>query len=186
MVAKAVVTRSADARGMRSDVPYDACVPAARTPVIDAGLADFLQGQVSALLATTDATAVPDATRVNGLVALDGHRLRVLIADDATTARANATPGARVAVLVTNMISYRSIQLKGSVLLASPARTPGDLALVHHHVSTFVETSPAVGIDPALADRFFAVEVVPLVVEVDALFDQTPGPGAGRRMEVGR
>jgi hypothetical protein len=170
---------------MRSPVPYDARVPAGRAPVIDADLAAHLQGPVSALLATTDAMAVPDATRINGLVALDGHRLRVLIAADATTARANATPGARVAVLVTNMLSFRSIQMKGSVLIASPARTPGDLALVHHHVTTFIETSPAVGIDPALSRDFFAVEVVPLVVEVDALFDQSPGPGAGRRMEVG-
>jgi hypothetical protein len=169
---------------MRSDVPYDARVPAGRAPVIDAELAAHLQGPVSALLATTDATAVPDATRISGLVALDGHRLRVLIASDATTARANATPGARVATLVTNIVTYRSIQLKGSVLIASPARTPGDLALVDHHVRSFVEASPIVGIDPAVADRFFAIEVVPLVLEIDTLFDQTPGPGAGRRIEV--
>lgn len=169
---------------MRSAVPYDARVPVGRAPVIDADLAAHLQGPVSALLATTDATAVPDATRISGLVALDGHRLRVLIAADATTARANAVPGARVAALVTNIVTYRSIQMKGTVLIASPARTPGDLALVHHHVSSFVEASPDVGIDPAIADRFFAIEVVPLVLEVDTLFDQTPGPGAGRRIEV--
>ena len=160
-------------------------VPARERPLIDEELVRHLQGPVSAFLGTTDATSVPDATRVNGLAALDGRRLRVLIAADATAARANATPGSRVAVLVTDITTYRSVQLKGTVQIASPARTPGDVAVVHHHVSTFTGASDSVGMDSRLAPNLFALDVVPLVVEVDELYDQTPGPGAGRRVGAG-
>ena len=156
-----------------------------RGPIDDA-LAAFVQKGVSAMLGTTDDTSFPDVTRINGVAALDDRRLRILVATDATTARANAVPGARVAVLVTELVTYRSIQFKGAVLVVEHHRTPGDLALHDHHVASFVEAAPQVGIDPAKAAQFFATEVVPLVVEVEELYDQTPGPGAGRRIEVTR
>ncbi len=136
------------------------------------------------LLATADGTAFPDATRFSGLTALDDRRVRALISSEAATARANAEPGARVSVLVTDITTYRSVMLRGTVLLASPSRTPGDLALVDQHVRAFVGAAEQVGMDPAKADRLFAVEVVPLVIEVDALVDKTPGPNAGKVVEV--
>ena len=157
----------------------------ARGP-IDDELAAFVQRGVSAMLATVDDTSFPDATRVNGVAALDDRRLRILVAADATAARANAVDGARVAVLVTELVSYRSIQFKGVVLDAAPARTPGDLGLADHHLASFVAAAPHVGIEPAKAAQFFATELVPIVVGVESLFDQTPGPGAGRRIEPRR
>jgi hypothetical protein len=145
-----------------------------------------MQGSVSALLGSADGTSFPDAARLTGVVALDDRRIRALISTDAVTARANAVPGARVAVLVTDIVTYRSIQLKGAVVSAGDVRSPGDVALADHHVKAFVAAAPVIGIDPAKADHGFAVEVVPLVIEVDELFDQTPGPGAGRRIEARR
>lgn len=154
--------------------------------LIDDELARFVRGPVAAFLATADAMAVPDATRVAGVAVLDGHRMRLLISAAARTARANAVAGARLGVLITDITTYRSVQWKGRVLSATDARTPGDLALLHHHVETFRASSHLVGVQPEKADRIFFTDVVPLVVEVDAVFDQTPGPGAGRRLEVGR
>lgn len=153
---------------------------------IDDDLAAFVQKGVSAMLGTTDDTSFPDVTRVNGVAALDDRRLRILIATDAATARANAVPGARVAVLVTELVTYRSIQFKGAVLVVEAQRTAGDLALQDHHIASFVDAAPEVGIDPAKVPQFFVTDVVPLVVEVEELYDQTPGPGAGRRIGAGR
>lgn len=137
-------------------------------------------------MATVDHMAVPDATRVAGIGVLDGHRMRLLISGAARTARANAVTGARVSVLVTEITTYRSVQWKGRVLVATEARTPGDLALLHHHVETVRASSHLVGIPQDKIDRVFFTDIVPLVVELDAVYDQTPGPGAGRRLEVGR
>lgn len=154
--------------------------------LIDDDLARFVRGPVAAFLATVDPMAVPDATRVAGVAVFDGHRMRLLISTAARTARANAVAGARVSVLITDITTYRSVQWKGRVLSATEARTPGDLALLHHHVETFRASSALVGVPQDKADRIFFADIVPLVVEVDAVYDQTPGPGAGRRMEVGR
>ena len=153
--------------------------------LISAELAQFMRGPVSAMLGTSDAMAVPDATRVAGVAAIDARRLRVLISPDARTARANAVVGARVAVLVTNILTYRSVQWKGRVVSVGEGRTPGDLALLHRHIDTFSEASPSVGIPAELVPGLFPLDVVPLVVEADAQYDQTPGPGAGRRIGTG-
>ncbi len=153
--------------------------------LIDEELGRFLHGSVSALLGTADLLGVPDCTRIAGVAAVDERQLRVLVADHARTALANARPGARAAVLVTDIVSYRSVQWKGSIVAAGERRTPGDLALLHRHVEAFRAGSARVGIAPELVGRLFPVEVVPLVIEVDAIYDQTPGPGAGRRLDVG-
>jgi hypothetical protein len=153
--------------------------------LIDEELAGFIRGPVSAMLGTADAMAVPDATRLAGVAKLDGRRFRVLISTDARTARANAFIGARVAVLVTDITTYRSVQWKGRVVSAGEERTPGDLALFHRHVEAFGEASPRVGIPQPMIAGLFPRRVVPLEVEVDALYDQTPGPAAGRRIRTG-
>ena len=158
---------------------------AAGEKLIDEELARFIRGPVSAMLGTADAMAVPDATRLAGVAELDGRRLRVLISTDARTARANAVVGARVAVLVTDITSYRSVQWKGRVVSAGQERTPGDVALFHRHVEAFGEASPRVGIPQQMIAGLFPRQVVPLVVEVDAVYDQTPGPDAGRRIGEG-
>ncbi|MDP9075547.1 MAG: pyridoxamine 5'-phosphate oxidase family protein [Actinomycetota bacterium] len=148
----------------------------------DEELARFIQGPVSAMLGTADATAVPDATRVAGVAPLEGRRLRILISADARAARANAVVGARVAVLVTDITSYRSVQWKGWVVSSGEERTPGDIALFHRHVDAFSQAGPDVGIPREMIPGLFPREVVPLIVEVDAVYNQTPGPGAGGRI----
>jgi len=158
---------------------------AAVSALIDEELIRFLRGPVSVMLGTADAQAVPDGTRVAGVVALDGRRLRVLISPEARTARTNAVVGSRAAVLVTDITTYRSVQWKGRVVSAGERRTPGDLALLHRSVEAFCQGSPRVGVRGDQAVRLFPLDVVPLVIEVDALYDQTPGPGAGRRIGVG-
>jgi hypothetical protein len=159
---------------------------AATRNLIDEALQEFFQGPVSAILGSVDAMNVPDATRVMGLAATSPRRLRILVSTGARTAHTNAQPGARVAVLVTDITTYRSIQLKGTVVTGARERTAGDMVLVRHHIDTFCEASPQVGLDPATAVRFFTVDVVAIVLDVDDLYDQTPGPGAGRRIMVSR
>lgn len=159
---------------------------AAPPDLIDHDLIAFFHGPVSAILGSVDSMNVPDATRVVGLAAVSGRRLRILISDQARAAHLNTQPGARVAVLVTDITDYRSIQMKGTVVTGAHERTAGDMALVHHHIDTFCEASPQVGLTPVTAAQFFTVDVVAVVLDVDDLYDQTPGPGAGRRIVARR
>ena len=72
------------------------------------------------------------------------QRLRILVSNDARTAQTNAQPGAR-AVLVTDITNYRSIQLKGVVVLGArpDGRRHGAGA---PSIDTFCEAGPKVGL----------------------------------------
>lgn len=152
--------------------------------LIDDEMRRFFLGPLSLVLATVDQMQVPDATRVAGVAPLGGRRARLLISVDARTAQANAVPGARIALLATDITDYLSLQLRGRVVTGFETRTPGDIALMRRHVDAFVGACPKVGIDPMRAPDLFPVDVVALIAEFDELYDQTPGPGAGRRVEV--
>ncbi len=71
---------------------------------------------------SADQLNTPDAARSSGAAVLDDRRLRVLIAAEPHRP-ANAVPGARVSVLVTDITTYESIQWKGTVPPA-PRRAP--------------------------------------------------------------
>ena len=150
--------------------------------LIDDELVQFLRGPVSGFLGTADAMGTPDATRVLGVAAIDGCRLRVLVSERAETAWRNAQPDAHVAVLMTDITSYRSLQWKGRVESVGQSRSPGDLVLMDQHRTTFEASSALVGIDPSFAWRLFPSDGRPIVIRVEQSFDQTPGPRAGRQL----
>ncbi|MCU1502767.1 MAG: hypothetical protein JWM12_2121 [Ilumatobacteraceae bacterium] len=154
--------------------------------LIDDELARFVRGPVASFLATADALGTPDAARVYGVVAIGGDRLRVLISSDAETALRNAVPGASMAVLVTDITNYRSVQWKGSIVEANVPQTPGDLALIDEYLQRFAAASPLVGIPSDVCWRMFPLATVAVVVQAEEMFDQTPGPAAGRRVEASR
>ncbi len=87
-------------------------------------------------------------------------------------------------MLVTDITNYRSIQWRGRAVDVGERATPGDLALADHAMGVFADACPLVGLDPALTWRLWPVELRPVVVEVDEVFDQTPGPEAGRALAV--
>ena len=139
-------------------------MPAGGRALIDDDVRSFLRGPVSAILGTADDLLVPDLSRIGGLVPLDDASMRVLIAADAVEARANAAEAGRaVSVLVTDIVSYRSLQWKGT-LVSWHDRTPGDLTVLHDHVERFAAAAPSVGIDPVVVRRIFPTDVVALVV----------------------
>lgn len=149
--------------------------------LIDDELRTFLLGPVSILLATADRLHTPDATRVAGIAPISDSSVRILVSTEATAARSNTTVGARCALLATDITTYRSVQWKGTVAVASHERTAGDLALMHRHVSAFEAGSLQVRMPACITAKLFAFDVVALELELQSRFDQTPGPGAGRR-----
>lgn len=141
--------------------------------------ASFVRGPVSAFLGTVDAMGTPDVARVIGVVGIDSRRMRILVSGRAATALRNASVGARVAVLITDITTYRSMQWKGRVESATEPPSPGDTVLTDQHIHAFTGACSLVGIDPDEAWRMFPLDGVPLVIVVDESYDQTPGPGAG-------
>lgn len=150
--------------------------------MLDDGTRALLKQPVSIIFASVDELNTPDATRASGAAVLDDHRLRVLIAADATAARANSGEGSTVSVLVTNVHTYQSVQWKGRVLHGPSPRTAGDIALTHDYATRFRDGLLANGMSADQVLRLCSLDTVAVEVDVHEQYDQTPGVGAGRRV----
>jgi hypothetical protein len=87
----------------------------------------------------------------------------------------------RVAVVLADPISYRSLQLKGRVIeIGDPS--PLDIAWVARTRETFMAAVAIIGEAPAVSRNSWTEEVTRISFAVGELFDQTPGRNAGQRI----
>jgi hypothetical protein len=145
--------------------------------VIDPALAAFAEGDSAQTIGTADGSRAPTIGRAWGLRVRDGHLVRALVGADAATA-ANLEPGGRIAVLLVDIATYRSVQLKGSIVSVE-APTPSDRDVHDRYVDEFEAALRAADRHTRL-DAVLPVELLAVTIDADAVFDQTPGPGAGR------
>ena len=89
-----------------------------------------------------------------------------------------------MAVTGADVRTYRTLQIKGLISAAVPP-TPDDLDLAKQHIDGFV--SEVVDVDQfpqELVERFPAVHFDIYVIDVEEVFDQSPGPNAGEAVGV--
>lgn len=136
-----------------------------------------------AVVGTCDARNVPSVARAWGL-SLENGRLELCIPAAAhAQALANLAATRQAAVTMTVPSTYRSVQVKGRVIeLATPS--DGDLRRVERHRSAFLAEAALVGLPNEHATRVFAADgdLVKVAIDIDDVFDQTPGPTAGMRL----
>jgi hypothetical protein len=148
-------------------------------------LVDFLTSGVSVLVGTRDAQLRPEATRAYApVVSLDRRRLDVIVPrgpGDRTLA--NIEDNGQVAVSFTRALDHISVQVKGTCVGTRPT-TEADRVPVERYRAAFVEGLYLVGMRRSLTSRLRALPGVVITVEVSSVFNQTPGPGAGRPVEA--
>jgi hypothetical protein len=141
------------------------------------------------IVGSGDASGVPEVSRAWGLLLLaDVDEMVVCLPSiSGRHLLANLESTGRVAVNVTGPQTYRSFQMKGRVLSIGMASRE-DLDRVAAHQHAFVESVAAVGMPRDLVPRLYddsdpnQQNLTAVRIAVDALFDQTPGPGAGARV----
>jgi hypothetical protein len=145
--------------------------------VIDPALAGFVEGDAAQTIGTADGDCVPTIGRAWGLRVRDGHLVRALVSVDAATTP-NLRPGARIAMLLIDIATYRSVQLKGSITnIESPSAADRDVHAVY--LAEFEAALRAADRNIPL-DSVASLDLLAVTIDVDAVYDQTPGPGAGR------
>jgi hypothetical protein len=96
--------------------------------------------------------------------------------------RANLERNGAVAVGFSPPTIARAVQLKGVATVVGEPEA-ADLERVERHVRAFVAEAERIGAPAELAQRMFVgTGLVAVQFSIGEVFDQTPGPTAGRRL----
>lgn len=150
-------------------------------------LVAHFEGGVSVLVGTRDAQLRPTALRGAGArVSADRTQLHLFI-PVATGARtiANARDNGRIAVTFSRPSDYRSIQVKGRVvdIHDTPAE---ERAWIERYRRDFGDDLAFVGIARGISARLSVWPSATITMTIESMFDQAPGPNAGKPYEAPR
>lgn len=144
----------------------------------------FIQGGVAAVVATRSERLVPAISRGWGLdVAAETSVLDLCVtAPVGSPTRANLERHAAIAIAVSPPTIATALQVKGTITrVAAPDAEA--LERAERHLAAFTAEAIRVGVPVDHPRRLFmSSELVSVTVSVEQAFDQTPGPGAGRRL----
>jgi len=149
----------------------------------------FLQAGVSITAGSRDARHVPSMARVLACrVADDGATVHVwLVRSQSEQLLLDCHASGQVAAVFSQPTTHRTLQLKGRFIDAAEAE-PSALELIDEHRRLFAEELAQIGFGYGFAGAMVDTLGQPLVVirfSARELYDQTPGPDAGRRLAGG-
>ena len=153
-------------------------------PVLDPAVVDFIHGGVAVGVATRDDDLRPEFARGWGPeVSADGRSVTLCVsAPEGSRMRANLERNGAVAVGFSPPTIARAVQVKGVATRVGEPEA-ADLERVERHVRSFVAEAARIGAPAELSQRMFVRNgLVAVQFSIDEVFDQTPGPTAGRRL----
>jgi len=151
--------------------------------MIDTELASFLQEGVGIHIASRNAALEPNGSRALAVrVDADGRHLEVYLA---AAAAARILPDLRAngqaAVGFGRPVDDRSCQVKGLFIGVRDAGDD-DRPLITGQWDLFLANLEKIGIPRAATRAWITWPVVAIRLRANAIFDQTPGPGAGAQI----
>lgn len=150
--------------------------------MIEPEVAALFEGPSALVVGTADAAAQPEAVRAWGVEVVGGAQMRILLAADASATLANLAGNGEIAVTATDVMTNRSIQVKGRARATEPV-SDADLARHSAYMDGFFRVvHESDGTPYELMERLRPGPQVALVISVETVFDQTPGPAAGRSL----
>jgi hypothetical protein len=146
-------------------------------------LADFLQEGLSTHIASRTERLEPHAARVTALlVEPDGlHVVAFVPAVSAAPMMPDLRGNGQVALVCARPPDERGCQVKGVFIEAREAGED-ERALVLAQWERFRDKLAMIGLPRVATDAWVTWPCLAIRVRVQALFDQTPGPGAGARL----
>lgn len=152
-------------------------------PPIPEDLVPFVESGVSILVGTRDAGSRPYAMRAVGVKIHEGRRALTVYIPDVPGARslANLRATKRIALTFTRPLDHRSIQVKG-VVTAMRAASEEERSFLESYLEAWGEHVELVGLPRVLGSRLTYWPATAVDVDLDAIFQQTPGPSAGARL----
>lgn len=151
--------------------------------VIDEALRAFLERGCALIVGTVAPDGTPHAQRAWGCAVRGPARVRVLLDGADPVLREQLATSGRIAVTSADVRTLRSVQLKGRVVAVDDEPTPDDLArCAAHNDELFSDIEQTDHYPRQLTERMVPPCYVVAEVDVEELYDQTPGPSAGARV----
>ena len=148
---------------------------------------EFIESGVSMLVGTRDPKLRPHVMRAAGAVCgADRESVTVYLTKGvADQAVANLTDNGCIALTLSRPYDHRGLQIKGRML---SMRDGVDADRIHQerYLAGFVEHVYIIGLPRSVMRQLRIYPSIAVTFRAEDVFDQTPGPGAGRRFEVGR
>ena len=152
--------------------------------MLDPDVVELIQGGVAVGVATCDDDLRPEFARGWGPeVSADGRSVTLCVsAPEGSRMRANLERNGALAVGFSPPTIARAVQLKGVATRVAESDA-ADLERVERHLRSFVAECERIGAPAELSRRMFVgTGMVAVRFPIDEVFDQTPGPTAGRRL----
>lgn len=161
--------------------------PAGPLAALPPELASLLDGGAIMYVATRNAALEPRSAMAFGLQAApDGREVTVFVpAATAAETLANLRDNGQMAVSLVRPADHASMQLKGT-WLGERRTDEADRAFLARYRDALEDVINDVGVPRSIWGRLVWWPSLALRMEVRDVFVQTPGPGAGRRLEPGR
>ena len=154
--------------------------------MIDEALRAFLERGGAMVVGTASADRVPHAQRAWGCSVVGPSTVRLLLDAADPVLRQHIDAGGLIAVTSADVRTLRSVQLKGRVTTVDDDPTSDDLGRCdEHNEELFTDIEQTDHFPRVLTERMVPPAYVVALVEVEELYDQTPGPGAGEQVESG-
>ena len=149
--------------------------------VIDADLKSFLEPDRVISVGTCSDDLTPNGVRGWGpKVSEDGTSVLIFIdRPSAASAVANLRDNGRIAATFVDVLTLRSVQLKGRCVEVGDPQAEDWPGIETHRVA-FTEAVAKIGYSKHLMRNLWSTQVVKVRFVVENIFDQTPGPGAGK------
>lgn len=150
-------------------------------------LTGMLESGVAMLGASADADRVPEVFRIWGATYdPDPRVVHVLVSGDAGRTLDVVGEGSPVSCTFTDITTFASVQVKGTALGPGRPPRPPELDVLRRYGPAFGERLRQIGHPAELTDMMRPLTVFVVDVAIEAVFDQTPGPGAGAALTQDR
>jgi hypothetical protein len=156
--------------------------------LIDEALADFLESDAGMLVAASDAANTPVITRGFGARVADSReQVTVFVsAQQSKPVLKDVEQTGQIAINMTRIRDYESFQLKGTNARVT-SLSPKDRQHIEQYLQDITVEMVKVGLPAEVSANIFRSQgdqdLVGITFELQDVFCQTPGPGAGKARE---
>ena len=146
-------------------------------------IVEYIGRPVVMFVGTRDENLNPHVNRVMGaIVEKDKERITFYVAEvTSQKIRHNLDDNGRIALTMSEPISHESYQFKGSYL-SSRESEEGDIAIIDEYVKNIVSQIKIAGGSEEFFNDFIYNPSLAITFQIEDIFNQTPGPGAGKKI----